>query len=392
MDITLVINPGSASKKYAFFKGGRRVLSVSFEHVGEGYGKCLEIDGVRQECESATAHAFESAVEEVLGIAKREGVIHDAGEIARVGIRIVAPGTFFETHREIDEVYIQNLQKMADAAPLHIPHTITEIKALKKILPEVVCIGVSDSSFHATIPEYARTYSISRTDKETFDVYRFGYHGLSVSSVLKESTKMLGSCGERVIVCHVGSGVSVTAVRGGKSIDTTMGFSPTSGLMMSSRAGDLDSGALLYLMKKKNLSVEEAEIYITKHGGFAGVLGQSDLRIILDRRARGDQDAQMAVDMFVYHIRKTIGAYTAALGGLDLLVFTATAAERNPLVRAYICRGLEGLGIILDAKANEELMGRPGVLHRDTSTAKIVVVHTNEMEAIAKYAESVIVR
>ena len=388
MDITLVINPGSASKKYAFFREGKRILSVSFEHVGEGYGKCLEIDGTRQQCESATAHTFESAIEEVLTIAKREGVISDSNEITRVGIRIVAPGTFFETHREVDEVYMRNLTNMADAAPLHIPHTITEITALKKILPKVICIGVSDSAFHSTIPEYVRRYSIPRKDRETFDVYRFGYHGLSVSSVLKKSTQMLGTCNERIIVCHVGSGVSVTAVQGGKSIDTTMGFSPTSGLMMSSRAGDLDSSALLYLMKKKNLSPEEAEVYITKQGGFTGALGQSDLRIILDRRARGDHEAQMAIDMFVYHIRKTIGAYVTILGGIDTLIFTGTASERNPLVRAYICKGLEALGIILDVKANDELMGRQGPLNAEKSTAKIIVIHTNEMEEIARCAES----
>ena len=387
MDITLVINPGSASKKYAFFTGGKRVLSVSFEHVGDGYGKCLEIDGTRQQCESATAHTFESAIEEVLAIAKREGVIHESHDITRVGIRIVAPGTFFETHREIDELYMRNLEKMADAAPLHIPHTITEINALKKILPQVVCVGVSDSAFHSTIPEYARRYSIPRADREAFDVYRFGYHGLSVNSVFKEGAQMLGTCGERTIVCHVGSGVSVTAIHEGKSVDTTMGFSPTSGLMMSSRAGDLDASALLYLMKKKNLSPVEADAYITKQGGFAGVLGQGDLRIVLDRRARGDHEAQMAVDMFMYHIRKIIGAYVAVLGGIDTLIFTGTAAERNPLVRAYLCKGLEGLGIIFDAKANEELTGRQGPLNAEKSPAKIIVIHTNEMGEIARCAE-----
>lgn len=391
MDITLVVNPGSASKKYALFKGDVRIFSVLFEHVGDGYGKCVEIDGTRQRCESATAHAFESSLEEMLALAVREGVIQDTNTITRVGVRIVAPGTFFQTHRVVDEVYIRNLKKMEAAAPLHIPHTIKELSMLSKLLPQVVCIGVSDSAFHCTVPEYAKRYSISRADRESFDVYRFGYHGLSVSSALLQSEQMLDAVSERVVVCHVGSGVSVTAVQHGKSIDTTMGFSPTSGLMMSSRAGDLDAGALLYLMKKKHLTPEDAEVYITKQGGFTGVLGQNDLRIAIDRSERGEPEAKVAIDMFAYHIRKAIGGFVAALGGIDLLVLTATAAERNPFVRARICEGLEGLGVKLDEKLNEERREKSGIISHSRSRAKIIVVHTNEMEEIARVAHSITV-
>ncbi len=390
MDITLVINPGSASKKYALFNGDTRILSVLFERVGDGYGKCVEIDTTRQKCESATVQIFESSIEETIAIAIREGVIESTKDIARVGMRIVAPGTFFETHRLLDEVYIRNLKKMEDAAPLHISSILRERTLLLKLLPEIPCIGVSDSAFHTTIPEYVRRYSIPRVDREAFDVYRFGYHGLSVSSVLHAASKILGTHAKRIVVCHVGSGVSVTAVREGKSIDTTMGFSPTSGLMMNSRSGDLDPGALLYLMKKKHLTAPEAETYVAKEGGFTGILGQSDLRIALDRSARGEVEAKIAIDMFIYQVQKAVGGSIAALGGLDALILTGTAAERNSYVRTRICKGLEGLGLLLDEKINEDHALKNATVHQLESSVKILVINTNEMGEIAKVANTFI--
>lgn len=388
MDITLVINPGSASKKYALFKGERQIFSVLFEHIGDGYGTCVEINETRQRCESVSENIFESSIEETISIAIKEGVIKESSEITRVGIRVVAPGTFFESHHEVDDLYIRNLKKMEDAAPLHIPHTVHEISVLKKVLPDVLCVGVSDSAFHRSIPEYARRYSIPRADREKFDIYKFGYHGLSVSSVVPQAEIMIGKPSKRIIVCHVGSGVSITAVEEGKSVETTMGFTPTSGLMMNSRSGDLDSGALLYLMKKKNLSVSDAEAYITKQGGFVGLLGQGDLRIVLERSTKGDIEAKIAVDSFIHTIRKAIGAYIAILGGIDLIILTATAAERNPFVRERICENLEDLGIIFDTDENEKCAGRPGILSHEKSPTKIVVVHTREMKQIAKIAET----
>lgn len=387
MDVTLVVNPGSASKKYSFFKEGRQIFSLLFEHVGDGYGKCVEINETRQKCESIRENTFESSVEETIAIAIAEGIIKNVDEISCVGIRVVAPGTFFESHRIVDDLYVRNLKKMEDAAPLHIPHTLHEITMLKKFLPTVRCIGVSDSAFHSSIPEYARRYSISRVDREKFDIYRFGYHGLSVRSVVEQSEIMTGEPSKRIIVCHIGSGVSITAVREGKSVETTMGFSPTSGLMMNSRSGDFDSGALLYLMKKKNLTIHDAETYITKQGGFVGLLGQGDLRIALDKSTKGDTEAQIAVDSFIHTIRKAIGAYIAVLGGIDLLILTATAAERNSYVRELVCQNLEDLGIIFDKKLNEECGGRSGILSHGKSAVKIMVVHTREMEQIAHVAE-----
>jgi acetate kinase len=390
MDITLVINPGSSSKKYALFRDGKAVLEVLFEHTEEGYGKCIEINGERQRCEDVPASAYGAALGETIGIARREGLITDVRDISRVGIRVVSPGTYFERHRSIDEDYIRLLKAMAAVAPLHIPHTVSELDAAMKIIPHARLVGVSDSAFHSTMPSYARTYSIPTRDSKAYDVYRFGYHGISVASVVRQAREEEGGFPSRAIVCHLGSGVSVTALRDGKSIDTSMGFAPGDGLMMGTRSGDIDPGALLHLMKAKNLNAAEGEAYINEEGGFKGLLGQNDLRIALDRRARGDVSAEEAFEIFTYNIKKTIGSFAAVLGGLDLLILTATAAERNPTIRSLVCAGLEQVGIQIDAKMNDSLMARPGLISHEESAVKVLVLHTDEMFEMALVTQDIV--
>jgi acetate kinase len=390
MDTTLVINPGSASKKYALFRNGTQIFSAVFERVGKEYEKCVEVNGTRTRCEHIEPSTYEDALAEMLALAVREQVILSVTDIARAGIRIVCPGTFFTQHRAIDALFQTKLRTMEDAAPLHIPHIITELDTLARVLPTVLTIGVSDSAFHTTIPEFAQRYSIRAEDTETLDIHRFGYHGLSVGSVVHSITIKEGVFPKRAIVCHTGSGVSVTALTEGKSFDTTMGFSPTSGLMMNSRAGDLDVGALLYIMRKKDMSVLDAEQYVSEEGGLRGMLGQSDLRIALDRMARGERDATAAVQLFIHYLKKAIGAYVAVLGGIDLLILTGTVAERNPTVRALLCTGLEGVGIPLDHSRNESVTNGEGIISTPKSTARIIVTHTNEMGEIARVAESMV--
>lgn len=386
MDTTLAVNPGSSSKKYALFRDGRECLSVLFERTGEGFGKCVEINNERQHCEDITATAYDASIPEVLAIAVREGVIPDARAVNRVALRIVAPGTYFAEHRVVDDGYVRRMEDVADAAPLHIPATLDELAAVRAALPQAKIIGCSDSAFHRTIPAHARTYSIPEGDSREFDVYRFGYHGLSVGSALAQVRMATGTLPARTIVCHVGSGVSVTAVREGESIDTSMGFAPGSGLMMGTRAGDIDPSALLYVLDKKGLTGIDAERYVNTMSGLKGVLGNSDLRVALDRMARGEGKAIDAIRMYMYRIQKMIGGYVAALGGLDLLVLTATAPERNPTVRALICEGLTPFGVALDAEKNEALIGHPGIISTETSSVEVRVVCTDEMAEMANIA------
>ncbi len=388
MDTTITINPGSASKKYALYQGESLVLTVLFERTGDGFGRCVEVNGTRQHCEATTPTAYETSLREVLEIALREGVITAYSEITRVGLRVVAPGSYFTEHRVIDGVFEERLKALTESAPLHIPPVIEEFEQAKSHIPNVRVIGVSDSEFHRTIPSYARTYSIPSDDTKRYDVYRFGYHGLSVGSVVGEVKTLLGRIPDRMVVCHIGSGVSVTALKQGVSVDTTMGFTPASGLMMGTRAGDIDPGALFHILRKKGIGGKEAEHYVNESGGLKGILGQSDLRIALDRMARGEQEAIEAVRMYMYRIQKAISAYGATLGGFDALIFTATAAERNPLVRSLVCDGLQGLRMTLDQHRNEETLGRSGILSPEGSEVTIAVVNTNEMREIARITNS----
>ncbi len=388
MDTTLAVNPGSASKKYALYTDGVLRLTAHFERTGEDYGKCIEINGERQRCEPMTPSEYRSPLEEVLSIIRSEKILSENEKINRVAIRVVAPGTYFQAHRKIDEGYVARLRGKEASAPLHVAAVLEELASIHELLGDAVLIGVSDSAFHSTIPEYARTYSIPINDSKTFDLYRFGYHGLSVGSVAKKLAHEEGMMPKRLIVCHIGSGVSVTALMEGKSVETSMGFAPASGLMMGTRAGNLDSGALLALLKAKSLSLAEAETYLNHEGGLRGMLGEGDLRIALERRGKGDARAVLAVDMYMYAIRKQIGASIAVLGGLDALVLTATAAERNPTVRALILAGLEGYGARIDTEKNDALTSKGGTISTPDSSVRIVVMHTDEMREMADIAST----
>ncbi len=386
MDTTLVINPGSSSKKYALFREGKEIFSALFERTGDGYGRCVEVDGTRQTCENTTAHQYEEGLHDALTLAREVNTIRTVDEITRVGVRIVAPGTFFTTHRIIDGAFIRKLGTLVDAAPLHIPHELSEIAVIRETLPNARIVGVSDSAFHATMPPHARHYSIPLHDTRTYDMYRFGYHGLSVASVVRQVAKQNGRTPARMVVCHIGSGMSVTAIREGKSIETTMGFAPTSGLMMGTRAGEVDPAALIYLYKRYGNNLEKTELAVSQMGGLKGMIGSSDLRVALDRYAKKDPNALIAVAMYFEGIRKAIGASSAVLGGIDMLVLTGTAPERNALVRTLIAERFEFLGLSIDEKINDALGSRPGIFSTPKSAVSVQVLHTEEIAEIARIA------
>lgn len=385
MDTTLVVNPGSSSKKYALFRNGKEIFSALLERTGDGFSRCVEINETRQKCEDLSAIHYDDGIQHALELAIEGKAITQSSEITRIGVRIVAPGTFFTKHRVIDSVYVRMLSERADAAPLHIPHELKEISVIKEIFPTARIIGVSDSAFHASMPPHARQYSIPKKDTRDFDLYRFGYHGLSVASVVRQVASE-GNVPHRMIVCHIGSGVSVTALKDGKSVETTMGFAPTSGLMMGARAGEVDPAALLYLYKRYGNNLEKTDMAVSQLGGLLGMLGNSDLRVALDRYERKDPDALIAIPMYFEGIRKAIGAMSAVLGGLDMLVLTGTASERNPYVRSMITERFEYLGLVLSEKENETLVGSCEVITTPKSAVKVLVVHTEETSEIASIA------
>lgn len=386
MAVTLVVNPGSSSKKYALYRDGQVAVTMRFERSEGGFELCTEHNGVRQKCEGVSADTFKDALAYFLNAAQKELIIKDRGEITMAAVRVVAPGKLFQKHARIDEIYLHKLRLAETSAPLHVPHTLREIESLRRLVPKAVLIAASDSAFHATIPAHIRQYSIPETDTVTLDLYRFGYHGLSTASVVGRVHAVVGTESERLVVCHLGSGLSVTAVLRGKSLDTTMGYSPGSGLMMASRSGDLDVGALLALMRAKNLRPLDAEVYLSTKGGLYGVAGEADLRLIIERAACNEVTATRALSMYVHHLQQKIAGAITVLGGVDLIIFTATAGERSPLLRERICNGFSFLGVKIDVDKNTLLTSKDGVISAYKSPVKVAVIRTDEMGEMFRVA------
>ncbi|HMO77864.1 MAG TPA: hypothetical protein PKD95_01540 [Candidatus Paceibacterota bacterium] len=388
MAFTLIINPGSSSKKLALYKDKQLVLEAHFERMAEGFELCLGINGVQQKCEPLPKEGFGNSLINFLALAIEKGVLVDKKEIKKVVLRVVAPGTYFQTHRLIDEKYLSKLKDAAPLAPLHLPQIIQEVEAVKLALPESLLIAASDSAFHATIPDYIRRFSLPTKDSVDFDIYRFGYHGLSVSSVIRKLNLVSPKENNRIIVCHIGRGVSVTAVSQGKSVDTTMGYAPGSGLIMGSRAGDVTTAALLALMTQRHMKPLDAVLYLQTSGGLVALAGESDLRVLLERRSAGDKVATDALASFVYQIQKAIGSYVASLGGLDALIFTGTAGVRSSELRRLILESLAGLGLKVDQTKNDLCLSRDGEISTSDSPASIFVSKTAEAEEMLHLSNS----
>ena len=316
MGTTLVVNPGSSSKKYALYSEGVLQLEVRFEDTNTGFEICSQKTGAHQVCEPVAQSEFDSALLRVAEVVDSHIASCRLEAVDKIAVRVVAPGTFFQRHALVDDDYLKELRKKESTAPLHVPTVLREILALKERFPQVKLIAASDSAFHSEIPAKAREYSFPASDTKEFDIHRFGYHGLSVASAVRRIHPLIGQEPERLIVCHVGNGVSVTAVKNGKSIECSMGFSPSTGLPMGSRGGDIDTAALLELMRVKNLRPGEAEMYLNRSSGLRGMSGDSDIRQLLERRAHNDAVATHALDVFAYSVQKAIAASTVGLGGL----------------------------------------------------------------------------
>lgn len=379
MAYTLVVNPGSSSKKYALYHEGKVIFTMRFECTDFGYEQCTEIGGIRQHCEGVSADTFGTALEHFLAAAVLAEAIITPDVITTVAVRVVVPGSVFQKHCRIDDAYIRQLKDHEAAAPLHVPHTLRELAAVRMLLKEATLIAASDSAFHATLPDEARLYSIPSEDARSTDVYRFGYHGLSVASVVRRHHAVVGYEATRAVVCHIGSGVSVTAVKDGKSIETTMGYAPGNGLLMASRAGDVDAGALLALMHARNWRPIDAQSYLSNHGGLCALARTADLRLVIEAAARGEVESVRAVRMYVYQIARAIAAATVSLRGFDSLIFTATAGERSSLLRTSIAGELGHLGVVLDTNKNEEAHSKDAIISATGSQVKVAVIRTDEM-------------
>lgn len=388
MGITLIVNPGSSSKKFALYKDDVRVLDAYVESNVDGYNVCTLLRGVQQSCTTLNKRNFYDSINDFLNKAKDLNLIESFFDIKEVAVRVVAPGTYFQSHQILDSKYLQKLKAVELLAPLHIPHLLKEIETIKKELPQARLLAVSDSAFHITIPDFIRDYSLPEAEVQKYDIHRFGYHGLSVASVMRKVHAVLGVEAKRIVVCHIGSGVSITAVKDGKSLDNSMGYAPSGGLIMSSRAGDVDTGALLTLMQHKNLKPIDAQGFLQTSGGLKGVAEEIDLRLLLERKVKDEAKASKAVASFVYQIRKTIGSYLVSLGGIDVLIFTATAGERSSILRNLIARDLEDIGIVIDQDKNEACISKNGVISKMGSKIKVAVIKTDETDEMLRITKS----
>ncbi len=388
MAVTLIINPGSTSKKYALYKEKRCIFTMRFEHTGDGFAVCREICGESQLCENVSELMYEDSFNECIKVLISKKLIGTIEDITQIGVRVVAPGGFFREHRVVDSNYITTLENSTPLAPLHIPPVLSEIKIVKKAVKYAQFIAVSDSAFHESIPEERRTISISSSDAHNFGIIRYGYHGLSVASISRRLESFFGILPERVIVAHIGGGISLTALHIGRSVDTTMGYSPASGMVMGTRAGDLEADALVSLMVQKGVTVNELDEYINLKSGFNGITGVSDLRTVINKASVGDRNSEHALQVLKYQFQRQVGALSATLEGLDAIVLTATAAVRNPQVREILLEDFGFMGMVLDKRKNDELINSEGMIHDNTSGVSLGVMKTDEMSEIFRIVES----
>ncbi len=314
------------------------------------------------------------------------GCIKSLDEIEAVGHRLVHGGEKFNTSVVITPEVIKQMEACTDLAPLHNPANLKGVAAITKILPNVPQVGVFDTAFHQTMPAHAYMYALPYEYYEKYGVRRYGFHGTSHRYVSRRACEFLGLDYEntKIITAHIGGGGSITAIKNGKSIDTSMGLTPVEGLMMGTRCGDVDLGAMTFLMEKEHLDAAGVNAVINKKSGVLGVSGvSSDMRDIEAAIAAGNERAKLALDMFEYRLLKYIGAYTAALNGVDVLVFTGGIGENQKQTREYICRGLEYLGVKFDAELNASSRGEEVELSTPDSKVRVVVIPTDEELTIA---------
>ncbi|MCL2072606.1 MAG: acetate kinase [Marinilabiliaceae bacterium] len=390
----LVLNCGSSSIKYQVFIAEETGWSVLAKGVMEKIG--LKDSFLKHEKQNGEKVMFEEEISDhkkgidfILGVllCKKNGCIKAMEEIEAVGHRVVHGGETFNSSVLITDEVIKKMEECIDLAPLHNPPNLKGIAAISGLLPKVPQVGVFDTAFHQTMPQYAYMYATPYSLYEKYGLRRYGFHGTSHRYVSQRACEILNVDfkTQKIITCHLGNGASIAAIKDGKSIDTSMGFTPIEGLMMGTRCGDLDVGAVTFLMDKENLGIGGISNLLNKTSGMLGISGiSSDMRDIEAAMDKGDEKAKLGNTMFCYRIKKYIGAYSAALGGIDILVFTGGIGENADNIRKEVCEGLEYMGIYFDHSKNKGMRGKETDISADNSKVKVLIVPTNEELVIAQ--------
>jgi acetate kinase len=384
--LILAVNPGSSSRRYAFYKKDKLLASLHFEYENDQIVCTVNAAQSTKKITPPIAK-LEDAPAQVMTIIEQAGIAKDAN-ITCIGLRVVAPTVFFLQDHILNDDILAKLKSLKQRVPLHIGATLQEAEHLKQSFKGIPIVLISDSAFHATKPDYAWNYAIHLEDADRLEIKRFGYHGISLSSVvykLEMQNKLL----EKTIICHLGSGSSITAVLNGKSIDTSMGYSPLEGMIMATRSGPLDVVAALSLKKALGLNDVEFEDYLNTSSGLRGISGESsDIRILLSNESKGDYRAGLALRMFIYKARQAIGQMAAALDGADCLVFTGTVGERSHKIRKRIVEKLSYLGFVINDDLNNKTIEPSdiSIINPRTRNKPVYVICCDEASEIARRA------
>ncbi len=389
--VILVINAGSSSVKYQVINPEKEAVLATglVERIGMSGAILTHRPTGRKEVRlSGEILDHKIAIEYVLSIllSKNHGVIKDKKEIDAVGHRVVHGGEAFSSSVLISEEVMAQIRACIDYAPLHNPPNLRGINAAKQLLPDVPQVAVFDTAFHQTMPKYAFLYGLPYVLYKRHGIRRYGFHGSSHRYVASRAARLIGKPLDelKLITCHLGNGSSAAAIKYGKSVDTSMGFTPLEGLLMGTRCGDMDPAVILQIMAKEEMTPNDATTMLNKHSGLMGISGlSSDMREIEEEYDTNDR-ARVAHDIFTYRLRKYIGAYAAAMGGVDVVVFTGGIGENSMLVRKNALKGLEFLGIELNEEKNKAQANGDRQINTSSSRVKVLVIPTNEELVIAQ--------
>lgn len=385
----LVLNSGSSSIKYQLFEKpeNKVLLSGIIERIGEENSqvshKFHNEDGTYKKLEiQEPISDHEKGLKQIVSLQMdpEYGAIDGADEIVAVGHRVVHGGEEFSTPTLINEAVLQKLHKLSYLAPLHNPHNLKGIEVATKIFKGASQVAVFDTSFHQTMPKHAYRFPIPESFYTEHGLRAFGFHGTSHQFVSQQAASYLGIPIDHfnTVTIHLGNGCSMAAIQGGKCVDTSMGLTPLGGLMMGTRSGDIDPSLILFLAQNLSMSVSEIDRLLNKESGLKGLTGDNDLRNILSRYEKGDPAAVLAIEMYVYRIRKYVGAYAAILGRLDALIFTAGVGENSSFIREKVCENLNILGVELDEGLNNEKTSGIKEIQSPGATTRVMIVPTNE--------------
>jgi len=388
----LVLNCGSSSIKYQLFN--MTDTSVLAKGLVDKVGMKGSI--LKHEKENGEKVTFEgeiidhqAGIEYVLGvlISEKHGCIKNLNEINAVGHRVVHGAEKFKSSVLITPDVVAKMEDCINLAPLHNPPNLKGIYAMQQLLPQIQQVGVFDTAYHQTMPDYAYLYAIPRSLYKKYGIRRYGFHGTSHRYVSKRACEILNVDynTQKIITCHLGNGASIAAIKNGESVDTSMGMTPVEGLIMGTRCGDLDLGVLTFIMEKEEIGISAANTLINKHSGILGITGiSSDMRVIEDKMKEGDAKATLALKMYDYRAKKYVGAYAAAMNGVDILVFTGGIGENADIHRRGIASNMEYLGIEIDEEVNTGLRGKEKIISKPSSKVKVIVIPTNEELVIAQ--------